>query len=133
MDYLIIIFSIISWTALVIFGRFTLPPFDKRDDLKIKIIDCFILFLWFCLSIAITFISIKANIEKAIIDYDNKKYKIELKVNIDTIKTVKRCIKKPFVPSVTGLQNMKSTQPTSTEKKELEDSLQLYVPLDYLK
>lgn len=134
MDYGTVIFSIILWTLLGIGCRWCLPPFEKDTDRQVKILSWLIVTLLFGLSIAVTFISTQSNMEKAIIDYDRGKYKVELKVSIDTVRTVKRCPKlyKHTVPSVIEPQHMRFIQPMTVEIGELRDSSQPYSQLDSL-
>lgn len=136
MDYGPIVLSIIFWILSGIGCRWCLPPFEKDTDRQVKILSWLIVTLMFGLSIAVTFISTQSNMEKAIIDYDRRRYKVELKVSIDTIKTVKRCPKlyKHTVPYVTEPQPMRFIPPMTWEKgQESQDSLLPYSQLDSLK
>lgn len=134
MDYGLVIFSVILWTLLGIACRWCLPPFEKNTDKHVKILGWFIVTLMFGLSTAVTFLSTWSNMEKAIIDYDRGKYKVELKVSIDTIRTVRKCPKlyEHIVPYVTGPQRMRFTRPMTMEKEESKDSSRPYSRLDSL-
>ncbi len=87
------------------------------------------------LCVLVSYASIETNINKAIIDYDRGKYKVELKVSVDTVRTIKKCPKlyKHTVPYVTEPQPMRFIPPTTWEKQELQDSLLPYSRLDSLK
>lgn len=134
MDYGPVIFSIILWTLLGIGCRWCLPPFEKDTDRQVKILSWLIVTLMFGLSTAVTLISTQSNMEKAIIDYDRGKYKVKLKVSIDTVRTVKKCprLYKHTVPYVTEPQPMRFIQPMTVEIEELRDSSQPYSQLDSL-
>ena len=88
------------------------------------------------LCVLVSYASIEININKAIIDYDRGKYKVELKVSVDTVRTIKKCPKlyKHTVPYVIEPLTMKFIPPTTWEKEqELQDSLLPYSRLDSLK
>lgn len=88
------------------------------------------------LCVLVSYISMEANMNKAIIDYDRGKYKVELKVHIDTVRTVKKCpeLYKHTAPYVTEPQPMRFIPLITGEKEqELQDSLMPYSPLDFLK
>lgn len=118
------IFSILLWIGTGIFCRACLPPFEKGTDKELRALNWALIILLFCLSTIVSYINIETNINKAVIDYDRGKYKVELKVQIDTIRTVERCpeLSKHIVPPVTKPQTMKSTLPMTMEKEVLRDS-----------
>lgn len=136
MDYGLFIFSILPWIGFGTVCRMCLPPFEKRMDRLLKIMSWALTICTLGLCVFISYVSIEANIDKAIVDYDRGKYKVELKVNIDTVRTVKKCpeLYKHIVPYVIGPQPMRFIPPMTREKgQESQDSLLPYSQLDSLK
>lgn len=130
------IFSILLWVLFGIICKICLPPFKKGTDKDLKITGWVFTIVIFGLCVLISYTNIKVNMDKAIVDYDRGKYKVELKVSIDTIRTVKRCPKlyKHTVPYVTEPQPMRFTPPITMEKGlESKDSFLPYSQLDSLK
>lgn len=113
-----------------------LPPFERGTDRQLKIIGWVLIIVTLGLCVLVSYTSIEANIDKAIVDYDRGKYKVELKVSIDTIRTVKKCpeLYKHTVPYVTEPQPMGFIPLMNLEKgQESQDSLLPYLQLDSLK
>ena len=136
MDYGLFIFSVLLWMGFGIVCKMCLPPFEKKTDKALKIISWILIIVTLGLCVFVYYTSIETNMNKAIIDYDRGKYKVELKVSVDTIRTIKKCPKlyKRTVPFVTEPQPMRFTLPMTWEKEqESQDSLMLYSQLDSLK
>lgn len=108
----------------------------KGTDKQLKIINWVLTIITLGLCVLVSYTSIETNINKAIVDYDRGKYKVEFKVSIDTIRIVKKCpeLYKHTVPYVTEPQPMRFIPPMNLEKEqELQDSLLPYSQLDSLK
>ena len=136
MDYGLFIFSVLLWMGFGIVCKMCLPPFEKKTDKALKIISWILIIVTLGLCVFVYYTSIETNMNKAIIDYDRGKYKVELKVSVDTIRIIKKCPKlyKRTVPYVTEPQPMRFTPPMTWEKEqESQDSLMLYSQLDSLK
>lgn len=136
MDYGLFIFSVLLWIRFSIICKMYLPPFEKGTDRQLKIISWVLTIITLGLCVSVSYISIETNINKAIVDYDRGKHKVELKVSIDTVRTVKKCpeLYKHTVPYVTELQPMRFIPPMNLEKEqESQDSLLPYSQLDSLK
>lgn len=113
-----------------------LPPFEKGTDRQLKIISWVLTIVTLGLCVLVSYTSIETHINKAIIDYDRGKYKVELKVSIDTIRTIKKCPKlyKHTVPYVIEPQPMRFIPLMNLETgQESQDSLLPYSQLDSLK
>lgn len=125
MDYGLFIFSILLWMGFGIVCKMCLPPFEKKTDKALKIISWILIIVTLGLCVFVSYTSIETNMNKAIINYDRGKYKVELKVSVDTIRTIKKCPKlyKRTVPFVTEPQPMRFTPPMTWEKEqEFQDS-----------
>lgn len=126
MDYGLFIFSVLLWMGFGIICKWYLPPFEKKKtDKPLKIMSWVLIIVTLGLCVLISYTSIETSINKAIIDYNRGKYKVELKVCIDTVRTIKKCPKlyKSTVPFVTEPQPMRFTLPMTWEKKqESQDS-----------
>lgn len=136
MDYGQFIFSVLLWMGFGIICKMCLPPFEKKIDKPLKIISWVLTIVTLSLCVLISYTSIETSMNKAIIDYDRGKYKVELKVSVDTVRTIKKCpeLYKRTVPFVTELQPMRFTPPITLEKEqESQDSLMPYLQLDSLK
>lgn len=136
MDYGLFIFSVLLWVGFGIVCKMCLPPFEKKTDKPLKIISWILIIVTFGLCVFVYYASIETNMNKAIIDYDRGKYKVELKVRVDTIRTIKKCpeLYKRTVPYVAEPQPMRFIPPMTWEKEqESQDSLMLYSQLDSLK
>lgn len=126
MDYGLFIFSVLLWMGFGIVCKMCLPPFEKKTDKPLKILSWVLFIITLGLCVLISYTSIETSMNKAIIDYDRGKYKVELKVSIDTIKTIKKCpeLYKHTVPYVAEPQPMRFTPPMTWEKEqESQDSL----------
>ena len=136
MEYGQFIFSVLLWMVFGIVCKMCLPPFEKKTDKPLKIIGWILIIVTFGLCVFVYYISIETNMNKAIIDYDRGKYKVELKVRVDTIRTIKKCpeLYKRTVPYVTEPQPMRFIPPITLEKgQESQDSSMPYLQLDSLK
>lgn len=136
MDYGLFIFSVLLWMGFGIVCKMCLPPFEKKTDRLLKITSWVLTVATFSLCVFVSYTSIETNMNKAIINYDRGKYKVELKVSVDTIRTIKKCPKlyKRTVPYVAEPQPMRFTPPMTWEKEqEFQDSLMPYSQLDSLK
>lgn len=136
MDYGQFIFSILLWMGFGVACRICLPPFEKKTDGLLKVISWVLIIVTFGLCVLISYTSIETSMNKAIIDYDRGKYKVELKVSIDTVRTIKKCpeLYKRTVPYVTKPQSMRFIPPIILEKEqESQDFLMPYSQLDSLK
>ena len=125
MDYGLFIFSILLWIGFGIICKICLPPFEKKADRLLKIMSWVLIIATLSLCILISYASIEASMNKAIIDYDRGKYKVELKVSVDTVRTIKKCpeLYKRTVPYVAEPQPMRFTPPMTLEKEqESQDS-----------
>lgn len=125
MDYGLFIFSVLLWIGFGIVCKMCLPPFEKKTDKPLKIIGWILMIVTLGLCVFVYYTSIETNMNKAIIDYDRGKYKVELKVRIDTVKTIKKCpeLYKHTVPYVAEPQPMRFTPPMTWEKEqESQDS-----------
>lgn len=120
MDYGLFIFNVLLWMEFGIVCKMCLPPFEKKTDISLKITNWVLAVATFSLCVLISYKSIEANMNKAIIDYDRGKYKVELKVSVDTVRTIKKCPKlyKRTVPFVTEPQPMRFTPPMTWEKEQ---------------
>ena len=135
-DYGLFIFSVLLWIGFGIVCKMCLPPFEKKTDEPLKIISWVLIIVTLGLCMFVSYASIEASMNKAIIDYDRGKYKVELKVSVDTIRTIKKCpeLYKRTVPFVAEPQPMRFTPPMTLEKEqEFQDSLMSYSQLDSLK
>lgn len=136
MDYGLFIFSVLLWVGFGIVCKMCLPPFEKKTDKPLKIISWILIIVTFGLCVFVYYASIETNMNKAIIDYDRGKYKVELKVSVDTVRTIKKCpeLYKRTVPYVAEPQPMRFIPPmTWGKEQESQDSLMLYSQLDSLK
>lgn len=136
MEYGQFIFSVLLWMGFGIVCKICLPPFEKKTDRLLKITSWVLTVATFSLCVLISYTSIETSMNKAIIDYDRGKYKVELKVSVDTIRTIKKCpeLYKRTVPFVTEPQPMRFIPPITLEKEqEFQDSLMPYLQLDSLK
>lgn len=136
MDYGLFIFSVLLWIGFGIVCKMCLPPFEKKTDKPLKIIGWILIIVTLGLCVFVYYTSIETNMNKAIIDYDRGKYKVELKVRIDTVKTIKKCpeLYKHTVPYVAEPQPMRFTPPMTWEKEqESQDSSMPSSQLDSLK
>lgn len=135
MSYWSFILSILLWVGFGIVCRTCLPPFGKGADKLLKIMSWILVIVTLGLCVLVSYATIETNINKAIIDYDRGKYKVELKVSVDTVRTIKKCPKlyKHTVPYVTEPQPMRFIPLITWEKQELQDSLLPYSRLDSLK
>lgn len=136
MDYGQFIFSILLWMGFGIICKMCLPPFEKKTDKALKVISWLLIIATLGLCILVSYASIETSMNKAIIDYDRGKYKVELKVSIDTIRTIKKCpeLYKRTVPFVTKPQPMRFIPLITLEKEqELQGSSMPYLQLDSLK
>lgn len=136
MDYGQFIFSVLLWMGFGIVCKICLPPFEKKTDRLLKITSWVLTIATFSLCVLISYASIEASMNKAIIDYDRGKYKVELKVSVDTVRIIKKCpeLYKRTVPYVTEPQPMRFTPPMTLEKEqESQDFLMPYSQLDSLK
>ena len=136
MSYGSFILSILLWVGFGIICKISLPPFGKGADKLLKIMSWVLIIVSLGLCVLVSYASIETNINKAIIDYDRGKYKVELKVSIDTVRTIKKCpeLYKRTVPYVAEPQPMRFTPPMTLEKeRESQDSLMPYSQLDFLK
>lgn len=136
MDYGLFIFSVLLWMGFGIVCKICLPPFEKKTDRLLKITSWVLTVATLSLCILISYASIETSMNKAIIDYDRGKYKVELKVSVDTVRTIKKCpeLYKRTVPYVAEPQPMRFTPPMTLEKeRESQDSLMPYSQLDFLK
>lgn len=125
MDYGLFIFSVLLWIGFGIVCKMCLPPFEKKTDKPLKIIGWILIIVTLGLCVFVYYTSIETNMNKAIIDYDRGKYKVELKVRVDTVRTIKKCpeLYKHTVPFVTEPQPMRFTPPMTWEKEqESQDS-----------
>lgn len=136
MNYGQFIFSVLLWMGFGIVCKMCLPPFEKKTDKLLKIISWVLIITTFSLCVLVSYTSIETNINKAIIDYNRGKYKVELKISIDTVRTIKKCpeLYKRTVPFVTEPQPMKFIPPITLKKgQESQDSSMPYLQLDSLK
>lgn len=136
MDYGLFIFSVLLWMGFGIVCKMCLPPFEKKTDKSLKITSWVLTVATFSLCVLVSYTSIETNMNKAIIDYDRGKYKVELKVRVDTVRTIKKCpeLYKHTVPYVTEPQPMKFIPPMTWEKEqESQDSSMPSSQLDSLK
>lgn len=136
MDYGQFILSVLLWMGFGIVCKMCLPPFEKKTDRLLKITSWALTVATLSLCVLISYASIETSMNKAIIDYDRGKYKVELKVSVDTVRTIKKCpeLYKRTVPFVTKPQPMRFIPPMTWEKEqESQDSLMLYSQLDSLK
>lgn len=136
MDYGLFIFSVLLWVGFGIVCKMCLPPFEKKTDKPLKIISWILIIVTFGLCVFVYYASIETNMDKAIIDYDRGKYKVELKVRVDTIRTIKKCpeLYKRTVPYVAEPQPMRFIPPMTWEKEqESQDSSMPSSQLDSLK
>lgn len=136
MDYGQFIFSVLLWMGFGIICKICLPPFEKKTDRPLKIISWVLTIVTLSLCVLVSYTSIETSMNKAIIDYDKGKYKVELKVSVDTVRTIKKCLElyKHTVPFVTEPQPMRFTPPITLEKEqESQDSLMPCLQLDSLK
>ena len=136
MDYGLFIFSVLLWIGFGIVCKMCLPPFEKKTDKPLKITGWILIIVTLGLCVFVYYTSIETNMNKAIIDYDRGKYKVELKVRIDTVKTIKKCpeLYKRTVPYVAEPQPMRFTPPMTWEKEqESQDSSMPSSQLDSLK
>ena len=136
MDYGLFIFSVLLWIGFGIVCKMCLPPFEKKTDKPLKIIGWILIIVTLGLCVFVYYTSIETNMNKAIIDYDRGKYKVELKVRVDTVRTIKKCpeLYKRTVPYVTEPQPMKFIPPMTWEKEqESQDSSMPSSQLDSLK
>ncbi len=136
MDYGLFIFSILLWIGFGIICKICLPPFEKKADRLLKIMSWVLIIATLSLCILISYASIEASMNKAIIDYDRGKYKVELKVSVDTVRTIKKCpeLYKRTAPSVAEPQPMRFIPPITLEKEqESQDSSMPYLQSDSLK
>lgn len=136
MDYGQFIFSILLWMGFGAVCRLLLPPYEKETGRQLKIISWILTIAILSLCVTVSYKNIETNINKAIVDYDRGKYKVELKVSIDTIRTIKKCpeLYKPTAPYVTEPQPMRFIPPMIWGKgQESQDSLLPYSQLDSLK
>lgn len=136
MNYGQFIFSVLLWMGFGIVCKVCLPPFEKKTDKALKVISWLLIIATLGLCILVSYASIETSMNKAIIDYDRGKYKVELKVSVDTIRTIKKCpeLYKRTVPFVTKPQPMRFIPPITLEKEqESQDSLMPYLQLDSLK
>lgn len=136
MDYGLFIFSVLLWMGFGIVCKICLPPFEKKTDRLLKITSWVLTVATFNLCVFVSYISIETNMNKAIIDYDRGKYKVELKVSVDTVRIIKKCpeLYKRTVPYVTEPQSMRFIPPITLEKEqESQDSSMPYLQLDSLK
>lgn len=136
MDYGQFIFSILLWMGFGIVCKMCLPPFEKKTDRLLKVISWVLIIVTFGLCVLISYTSIETSMNKAIIDYDRGKYKVELKVSVDTVRTIKKCpeLYKSIIPYVTEPQPMRFIPPITLEKEqESQDSSMPYSQLDSLK
>lgn len=125
MDYGLFIFSVLLWMGFGIVCKMCLPPFEKKTDKPLKIIGWILIIVTLGLCVFVYYTSIETNMNKAIIDYDRGKYKVELKVRVDTVRTIKKCpeLYKRTVPYVTEPQPMRFIPPMTWEKEqESQDS-----------
>lgn len=136
MDYGLFIFSVLLWMGFGIVCKMCLPPFEKKTDKPLKIIGWILIIVTLGLCVFVYYTSIETNMDKAIIDYDRGKYKVELKVRVDTIRTIKKCpeLYKRTVPYVAEPQPMRFIPPMTWEKEqESQDSSMPSSQLDSLK
>lgn len=136
MDYGQFIFSVLLWMGFGIVCKMCLPPFEKKTDKPLKIISWVLIIVTLGLCVLVSYTSIETSMNKAIIDYDRGKYKVELKVRVDTVRTIKKCpeLYKRTVPFVTEPQPMRFIPPITLEKEqESQDSSMPYLQLDSLK
>lgn len=136
MDYGLFIFSVLLWIGFGIICKICLPPFEKKTDRLLKITSWVLTVATFSLCVLISYASIEASMNKAIINYDRSKYKVELKVSVDTVRIIKKCpeLYKRTVPYVAEPQPMRFTPPMILEKEqESQDSSMPYLQLDSLK
>lgn len=136
MSYWSFILSVLLWVGFGIVCRACLPPFEKGADKLLKIMSWALTIATLGLCVLVSYASIETSINKAIIDYDRGKYKVELKVSVDTVRTIKKCPKlyKHTVPYVTEPQPMRFIPLITWEKEqESQDSLLPYSRLDSLK
>lgn len=136
MDYGLFIFSVLLWMGFGIVCKMCLPPFEKKTDEPLKIIGWILIIVTLGLCVFVYYTSIETNMDKAIIDYDRGKYKVELKVRVDTIRTIKKCpeLYKRTVPYVAEPQPMRFIPPMTWEKEqESQDSSMPSSQLDSLK
>lgn len=136
MDYGLFIFSVLLWIGFGIVCKICFPPFEKKTDRLLKITSWVLTIATFSLCVLISYASIEASMNKAIIDYDRGKYKVELKVSVDTVRIIKKCpeLYKRTVPYVAEPQPMRFTPPMTLEKEqESQDFLMPYSQLDSLK
>ncbi len=136
MDYGQFIFSVLLWMGFGIVCKICLPPFEKKTDRLLKITSWVLTVATLSLCILISYASIETSMNKAVIDYDRGKYKVELKVRVDTVRTIKKCpeLYKRTVPYVAEPQPMRFTPPMTWEKEqESQDSSMPSSQLDSLK
>lgn len=136
MNYGQFIFSVLLWMGFGIVCKMCLPPFEKKTNKTLKVMSWLLIIATFSLCILISYASTETSMNKAIIDYDRGKYKVELKVSIDTVRTIKKCpeLYKRTVPYVTEPQPMRFIPPITLEKgQESQDSSMPYLQLDSLK
>lgn len=136
MDYGLFIFSVLLWMGFGTVCKICLPPFEKKTDKALKVISWLLIIATLGLCILVSYTSIETSMNKAIIDYDRGKYKVELKVGIDTIRTIKKCpeLYKHTVPYVAEPQPMRFIPPMTWEKEqEFQDSSMPYLQVESLK
>lgn len=136
MDYGLFIFSVLLWMGFGIVCKMCLPPFEKKTDKPLKIISRILIIVTFGLCVFVYYASIETNMNKAIVDYDRGKYKVELKVSVDTVRTIKKCpeLYKRTVPYVAEPQPMRFIPPMTWEKEqESQDSSMPYLQVESLK
>lgn len=136
MEYGQFIFSVLLWMGFGIVCKMCLPPFEKKTDKALKVISWLLIIVTLGLCILVSYVSIETSMNKAIIDYDRSKYKVELKVSVDTVRTIKKCpeLYKRTAPFVTEPQPMRFIPPITLEKEQKsQDSLMPYLQLDSLK
>ena len=136
MDYGQFVFSVLLWMGFGIVCKICLPPFEKKTDRLLKITSWVLTIATLSLCILISYASIETSMNKAIIDYDKGKYKVELKVSVDTVRTIKKCpeLYKRTVPYVAEPQPMRFIPPMTWEKEqESQDSSMPYLQVESLK
>lgn len=136
MDYGQFIFSVLLWMGFGIVCKMCLPPFEKKTDRLLKIISWVLIIVTLGLCVLVSYTSVESSMNKAIIDYDRGKYKVELKVSVDTVRTIKKCpeLYKHTVLYVAEPQPMRFTPPMTWEKEqESQDSSMPSSQLDSLK
>lgn len=136
MDYGLFIFSVLLWMGFGIVCKMCLPPFEKKTDGLLKVISWVLTIGTLSLCVLVSYTSTETNMNKAIIDYDRGKYKVELKVSVDTVRTIKKCpeLYKRTVPYVAEPQPMRFIPPMTWEKEqESQDSSMPYLQVESLK